>query len=214
MYTTGPGKFLGYRILSAATLLIGWLWLAPSAGVSPFLFFVGAWLTGGGGWVLPLTLLRRRAQQRLERIDYELPQLIDSLIVTVEAGLGFAGALRMAARELRGPLADEISLTLQEQDMGLTTVSSLESLLGRVDTPSMRSFVRSVLQAETLGVSIGEIMRSLAVEVRARRRAKAEERAHKAPIKILFPITFCIFPSILIVVAYPGFKAFLDALNG
>jgi tight adherence protein C len=214
MYTTGPGKFLGYRVLSTVVLLGVWIWLGTAAGAPPLLSIVGAAVAGLAGWVLPLTALRRRAQRRCGRIDYEMPQLIDSLIVTVEAGLGFDGALRMAARELRGPLADEVRLTLKEQDMGLTTTSALSELRGRADTPSMRSFVRAVQQAESLGVSIGEILRSLAVEMRARRRAQVEQRAQKAPIKMLFPLTFCIFPAILIVLAYPGVKSILEALGG
>ena len=97
--------------------------------------------------------------------------------------------------------------------MGLGSDAALQNMLDRVDTPAMGSFVRSVLQAETLGVSIGEIMRGLAVEMRARRRAKAEERAQKAPVKMLFPLAFCIFPAILIILLYPAITEFRQALG-
>lgn len=214
IYDTTSRKFLGYRALSAVALTATWVWLGPAAGLTPLLFTLATPVFALGGWTVPLTLLRLRAQRRIDHIDSELPELIDSLVVTIEAGVGFGGALRMAARELPGPLGEEVQLTLQEQNMGLSTAAALENMLKRVNIPSMRSFVRSVLQAETLGVSIGEIMRSLAVEMRDRRRAKAEERAQKAPVKMLFPLTFCIFPAILIVLLYPAITEFSNALGG
>ena len=105
---------------------------------------------------------------------------------------------------LEGPLGDELRLTLQEQSMGLSTAEALQNMLLRADTPAMRSFVRSVVQGETLGVSIGEIMRNLATEMRKRRRAAAEERAQKAPIKMLFPLILLIFPAMLVVLVLPA----------
>lgn len=213
MYGTSPGKFLGYRTLSAITFTGLWMWMG-SAGFGPAPFLLITVIVALIGWTIPLSLLRVRSQRRLEAIDYELPQLIDSLVVTVEAGLGFNGALRMAARELRGPCGDEIQLTLQEQSMGLTMKEALENMSERVDLPSMRSFVRSVIQGESLGVSIGEIMRALAVEMRARRRAKAEERAQKAPIKMLFPLAFLIFPAMLIVLLFPAVNTLTETFSG
>ena len=214
MYGMRPGLFLGYRVLSMVGLAVMWLWLAPLLGLSVTIVFAGIPLTALAGWTLPLALVRERVKRRLIRIDYELPELIDSLVVTVEAGTGFAGALQLAAREIGGPLGDEIKLALREQNMGLSTEASLENMLSRADTPAMRSFVRSVLQGETLGVSIGEIMRSLATEMRSRRRAAAEERAHKAPIKILFPLVFLIFPAVFIVILYPAIYNLSHALGG
>jgi tight adherence protein C len=214
MYGTSPGIFLGYRALSAVGLLLAWLWMAPAAGLPSILFLLGIPMMALMGWTLPLVILRSRADRRLDEIDYRLPELIDSLVVTVEAGMGFTGALRMAAREISGPLGDEINLALHEQSLGLTSEASLENMLGRVDTPAMRSFVRSILQGENLGVSIGDIMRSLAVEMRSRRRASAEERAHKAPIKILFPLVFLIFPAMFLILLYPSIRGFSEGFGG
>ena len=98
--------------------------------------------------------------------------------------------------------------------MGLSTNEALRNLLDRCDTPLMRSFVRSVLQGETLGVSIGQIMRDLAVDMRKRRRAAAEERAQKAPIKLLFPLVFLIFPAMFVVLLGPAVLYFLEAFGG
>lgn len=212
VYTMTPGRFLGYRAIGAAGLVGLWLWTAAS-GVPTTLAVVGVPLMAVGGWTLPLTLLRRRAQRRSDQIDGELPELIDSLVTTVEAGIGLGGALRLSAKELRGPLGEEINLMLQEQSMGLSSNAAMQSMLKRTDTPSMRSFVRAVTQGENLGVSLGEIMRGLAVEMRSRRRARAEARAQKAPVKMLFPLVFCIFPAILITLLYPAVKTFSDALS-
>ena len=98
--------------------------------------------------------------------------------------------------------------------MGLTTEEALRHMMGRADTPAMRSFVRAVTQGETLGVSIGDILRSLAIEMRKRRKAAAEERAQKAPIKILFPLVFLIFPAIFIILLGPAIFDFIDAFGG
>ena len=98
--------------------------------------------------------------------------------------------------------------------MGLATSEALQNMLDRADTPAMRSFVRSMLQGETLGVSIGKILRDLAQEMRKRRRATAEERAQKAPVKILFPLIFMIFPAMFLVLLGPAVFAFLKALHG
>jgi tight adherence protein C len=145
-------------------------------------------------------------------MDDALPELIDLLVVTVEAGLGLSGSMQVAADRLRGPLGDELRLTLQEQRMGLTTTEALRNLLDRADTPGIRAFVRAIVQGETLGISIGQIMRDVATDMRKRRRQKAEERAQKAPIKILFPLIFLIFPAMFVVLLAPAIFAFLDAL--
>ena len=205
LYNLQPSRFLGYRVLCAITFPVMWLWAAVLAGFPgkymPFILILAA----AGGWAIPMSLVRRRADRRLSEIDYELPELIDLLVVTVEAGLGFTGSLRLAAERIKGPLGEELGLTLQEQSMGLSTIEGLRHMLERCDTPSMRSFVRSVLQGEALGVSIGEIMRNLALEMRKRRRQGAEERAQKAPVKMLFPLIFLIFPAMFVVLLLPAF---------
>ena len=178
-------------------------------------FFVlpGAVVAVYFGWRAPLIVVDRRARFRLQEIDYELPELVDLLVVTVEAGLGFAGSLQVASERIGGPLGEELRLTLQEQNMGLTTEEALRNMLARADTPAVRSFVRAVTQGETLGVSIGDILRSLATEMRKRRRAAAEERAQKAPVKILFPLVFLIFPAMFVILLGPAVFDFIDAFG-
>ena len=205
LYDTSPRMIVGYRILLAAGLPLLWLWLAAATGFSFAMIIVGIIFLAIVGWILPMLVLKRRARQRTEAIDYELPELIDLLVVTLEAGLSFIASLQMAAERLSGPLGVELRITLQEQRMGLTTNEALKGMLARADTPGMRTFVRSVVQGETLGTSTGQIMRNLAGEMRKRRRSVAEERAQKAPIKILFPLVFLIFPAMFIVLLGPVF---------
>jgi tight adherence protein C len=214
MYNITPGRFLGYRALCTVGFPILWLWLASTIGVKPVLLVLITVLMVVLGWMLPTRILKDRATQRLNEIDYQLPELIDLLVVTVEAGLGFVGSLQTASTRISGPLGEEIRLTLQEQSMGLSMQEALLKMLGRVDTASMRSFVRSVVQGETLGVSIGQIMRDLAQEMRRRRRAVAQERAQKAPIKILFPLVLLIFPAMFVILLGPALFLFFRAFSG
>jgi tight adherence protein C len=205
LYTTSPRTIVGYRILAGAGLPILSIWFAATVGLPIGMIIFGAVFAGIVGWILPMVILKRLARQRTDAIDYELPELIDLLVVTLEAGVSFIASLQMAAERLSGPLGVELRLTLQEQRMGLTTNDALQGMLARAETPGMRTFVRSVLQGETLGTSTGQIMRNLAIEMRKRRRSAAEERAQKAPIKILFPLVFLIFPAMFVVLLGPVF---------
>jgi tight adherence protein C len=214
MYKTTPGQFIGYRVLCTVVLPLLWIWFALTVGVGPALAVIATLVVTFVGWVLPERFLRDRGRQRLSEIDYQLPELIDLLVVTVEAGLGFVGSLQTAAERITGALGQELRLTLQEQNMGLSIQEALMNMLNRCDTPSMRSFVRSIVQGETLGVSIGQIMRDLAHEMRRRRRANAEERAQKAPIKILFPLVLLIFPAMFVVLLGPALIIFFRAFGG
>jgi tight adherence protein C len=209
-----PRKFLGYRMLCTACVPAAWTWVAVTSAMPAFMTVLGTVAALLMGWVAPMTIVRKRARRRLQQIDYELPELIDLLVVTVEAGLGFNSSLQVAGERLTGPVGEEMRLTLQEQSMGLSTNEALRNLLSRAETPAMRSFVRAIVQGETLGVSIGEIMRTLAVEMRKRRRASAEERAQKAPIKILFPLIFLIFPAMFVILLGPAAFQFIEAFGG
>jgi tight adherence protein C len=209
MYDVAPRTLLGYRVL-AATVFPLLIVLVGSAQPIDLLLAAAVCALG---WMLPLTYVRQRATSRIAEVDHALPDLVDLLVVTVEAGLGFSGALRVAADQFDGPLSDELHLTLQEQAMGLTMSEALLRLLERVDTAGMRSFVRSVVQGETLGVSTGTIMRNIAGEMRKRRRKTAEESAQKAPIKMLFPLVFLIFPAIFVVLLLPAIIKLADTLS-
>lgn len=213
MYRLAPRKLLGYRVLLGLALPLAWLSLIVQGGVAPFFAVTGLIGMALFGWAGPVTYIKRRARMRHVEIEYKLPELIDVLVVTVEAGLAFSASLRVAADRLGGPLGDELRLTLQEQNMGLSMEEALRNMLARCDTPSMRSFVRAIIQGETLGVSIGQIMRNLALETRKRRRANAEQKAQKAPIKLLFPLIFLIFPAMFLILLGPALFSIVNSLG-
>jgi tight adherence protein C len=207
-YTLSTTVFLGYRVLSSVGLAVLLAFATIAAGSSAFTALMLICIGAAAGWLGPVFLVRRRARARFEQIEYRLPEMVDLLVVTIEAGLGLNSAMQLASSRVPGPLGDELRLALQEQRMGLSTTESLSNMLERCETPSMRSFVRSILQGETLGVSIGTIMRNLGHDMRIRRRQGAEQRAQKAPVKILFPLVFFIFPPMFIVLLFPAVYTF------
>jgi tight adherence protein C len=212
MYTTTPDRLLGIQFLAAIGGAFLWLALGAVGGMEAWLVVLGCVGAVGLGWILPTMIVDSRGRKRRDQVERGLPDLIDLLVVTLEAGLSFPQSLRLAATKIKEPLSSEVRLTLQEQNMGLTLVEALENLLARIDTPGVRMFARSIAQGETMGVSTGQIMRNLALEMRKRQRAYAEERAQKAPVKILFPILFLIMPSLFIVILLPVFIRISDAL--
>jgi tight adherence protein C len=209
-YRVPPRRFVGYQLLASFTAALGLVWLTALAGAGGGAIFFFALFGVVLGWVGPRYVVSRRARMRFERIEYDLPELIDLLVVSIESGLGLTGSLRVATERMEGPLGDEMKLLLHEQQMGLASDEAMRSLLERCDTEGVRSFVRAILQGEQLGVSIGQIMRNLALEMRKKRRQKAEERAQKAPVKVLFPLVFLIFPAIFVVILGPAIFPVLD----
>jgi tight adherence protein C len=144
MYRTAPATLVGYRVISAVTCPAMGLWLASTSGLGGPLVVFTVLIMLALGWLAPVTIVRRRARERLERIDRELPELVDLLVVTVESGLGFASSMQLAAERLEGPLGDEMRLAMQEQTMGLPTEQVLANILTRSDTPSL---VRALREA-------------------------------------------------------------------
>lgn len=213
MYDTSPRKILGYQVLCAIALALLTLWLIPAMGGSLVFAVVIAIATGVAGWFAPTYYVELKRRKRMEMIDRQMPDMIDLLVVTIEAGLGILASMRVASESMSDPLGQELRLTLQEQRMGLSVGQAIESLGRRADCANMRTFVRAITQGERLGVSIGTTMRNLSVEMRKRRRAIAEERAQKMPVKMLFPLIFFIFPALFIVILTPMIISIMDALG-
>jgi tight adherence protein C len=203
MYTTTPERLLGLQFISAIVLPLVWLSLSQLAGLPAWFALITTLASIALGWFIPMLIVNSRIRKRKDAIEKGLPDLIDLIVVTLEAGLSFPQSLRLASTKVKEPLAGEVRLTLQEQNMGLTLVEALENFLQRIDTVGVRMFARSIAQGETLGVSTGQIMRNLAIELRKRRRAYAEERAQKAPVKVLFPMLFLIMPALFVVLLVP-----------
>ena len=214
LFDVSAETYLGYRALSALAFPLTIAYVAISAG-QPLAIVVLATMSGAvWGWLLPQAIVARRGRLRLEQIDRAMPELVDLLVVGVESGMGLAGAMRASALRTRGALGDELKLMLREQSLGSSATDSLSHMLERCDTPAVRTFVRTIIQGERLGVSIGQMMRSLAEEMRKRRKAKAEELAQKAPVKILFPLVFLIFPAMFIVLLAPAAISITETMGG
>jgi tight adherence protein C len=213
-WRTSPATVQGYRAILAVGLTTLALWAAAKSGWPPIVAFILACYGFATGWVVPLFLIKSRARRRTERIEVELPELIDRLVVTLEAGIGFNAALQRSGERMTGPLGEELRLTLHEHELGLTMQAALANLLRRCEVPSIRAFVRAVTQSEHLGISIGHVMRELSSDIRKRRRQIIEEKAQKAPIKILFPLAFLILPALLLVVLFPGAYNIVETLGG
>jgi tight adherence protein C len=214
LYSITADEFHGYRVMLTCGvvffILLDGLVVGSVSAVTVLLMLAA----GALAWFGPALLVGTRAQRRMDQVDADLPELVDLLIATVEAGLGFAGSLQLVADRFEGPLGQELRLTMREQNMGLSTERALANLLERCETPSVRAFVRAVSQGESLGVSIGTMLRNLAAETRKRRRQRATEQIQKAPVKMLFPLVFMIFPALLIVLLYPALHQIALELGG
>jgi tight adherence protein C len=197
---------LGGAALAGSALF----WALPSRSA---LSFLGTALLGFAGYVAPDAVLARMAGARQLKIANRLPDTLDQLSICIEAGLGFDAALARTAQAGAGPrgrargadpLAVEVSQLLQDVRMGVPRREALESLVARTDVADLRQFVHAVSQAEIYGIPIARVLRAQADEQRERRRFRAEERAMKLPVKIVFPLVFCILPTLFIVVLGPA----------
>ena len=176
--------------------------LAATGSVGSALLFIPT--LGAVGFIAPDWVLNFKMRSRRDAIRAELPDALDLLAVSVEAGLGFDGAVTKLTEHMSGPLIDEFALMLNEIRVGEARSVALRKMSERVDANELSSLVRAVIQADQLGISLGRILRVQAADTRLRRQAAAEEKAMKAPIKMLFPTVFLIFPAMFIVVLGPA----------
>jgi tight adherence protein C len=164
------------------------------------------------GYLLPDAVLSGRARERQKVIRRELPDVLDQITVSVEAGLGFDAALAQAGRTGKGPLAEELSRTMQDLRIGTSRLAVLANLAQRTDVSDLRHFVSAVKQADQYGVPIAQVLRVQSKELREKRRQLAEEHAMKIPVKIVFPLILCILPAMFVVVLGPTGLRIADAL--
>ncbi|WP_018086681.1 type II secretion system F family protein [Desulfurispora thermophila] len=165
------------------------------------------------GWLMPDLFLNSRIRQRKANVEKKLPDVLDLLTVSVEAGLGFEGAMMKVAEKTSGVLADEFILMLQECHMGKPRREALRDMADRVGVDDLSSFCGSVILADTLGISIGNVLRTQAQQMRLKRRQRTEELAMKAPIKMLFPMVLFIFPAIFIILLGPAVLQIIKAFH-
>lgn len=163
-----------------------------------------------GGGLLPLLWLRDRVRERQKAITRALPYALDLLTLSVEAGLDFAAGLaRVVERGRPGPLRDELALVLRQLRLGRTREEALRGLMERVDLPAVSSLVRALIQADRMGTRLGGVLRVLSSQLRQERSLRAEKLAGEAPVKMLFPLLACIFPTVFLVLFGPIVFAFV-----
>ena len=200
--TVSPTGFLAAKAaVGIGGLLVGLIFGTVAGGIG---LLLGVALAAVG-FLAPDFFVSLRARKRRDLIRAQLPDALDLLAVSVEAGLGFDGALSKLTDNMDGPLTEEFGLTLNEIRIGESRQDALKKLSERCDTPEVSGFSRAIIQAEQLGISLGRILRVQATDTRLRRQAAAEEKAMKAPIKMLFPTVLFIFPAMFLVILGPAF---------
>lgn len=172
--------------------------------LSPVLAILVLLLLMAVGTMAPMVWLARKVTERTDGIRRDLPETLDLLAISVEAGLGLEGAMEVVVARDDGPLARELSRTLQEMELGLSRRDALANLKQRTQVTELSTFVQALVQADVLGMPLGRVLKIQADEMRVKRRQWARERAGKLPVKILFPLVACIFPAILVVILGPA----------
>ena len=165
------------------------------------------------GFFGPDAWLSRKIEERRSMMLRSLPDILDLLVISVEAGLGFDSALSRVVGTVPGPLSEEFFRMLQETRVGVTRRDAMRHLMERTDLDELRSFILSMMQAEAFGVTISRVLRVQADEMRIKRRQRAQEKAFAAPVKIVFPLVFCIFPALFIVLMGPAAIQIADTFS-
>ena len=202
--TLSPTSFLALKAILGLGCFVGAQVLMPILGVLVSKSLMLAIVLALVGFMLPDVFVTFKTRSRKEVLRAELPDALDLLAVSVEAGMGFDGAISKLTEHMDGPLAEEFSLTLGEMRIGESRSNALTKMMHRVATPELAAFVRAIIQADQLGISLGRILKVQASDSRMRRQLAAEERAMKAPIKMLFPTVLFIFPAMFIVILGPA----------
>lgn len=220
-YAGNPPAWPPVRIMEAqgvGLVVIGAFGALTGVGLAFALDFplvvAAAGLVLGGllGLWLPFGVVFDLGQRRQQKIRDALPDALDMLTLCVEAGLGFDAALAQVAHGIGGPLGREIARALHEMQMGKRRADAMRALAERTTVPELRTIAVAVVQATELGIPIATVLREQASEMRVRRRQRAEEKARKVPVKVLFPLVFCLFPALFIIIIGPGVLRILDTL--
>jgi tight adherence protein C len=194
-------------LLALAGAVMGVFLVAGSPTTINFVLMVGITALA---YFVPDLLIRSNAEKRREKIKLELPDTLDQMLISVQAGLGFETAMARAGQNGKGPLAEELIRTLQDIQVGRSRKDAYLAMAQRVDVPDLRSFVRAVVQADAYGIAIANVLNSQAKDMRVKRRQRAEEHAMKMPVKMLFPLIFSILPTLFIVVLGPTVMSIME----
>ncbi|MPZ69531.1 MAG: type II secretion system F family protein [Actinobacteria bacterium] len=211
VYAGFEGKVSSERIFSykAVAAVLGFLlgWAAPFGSFPPVLW--GSFIAVLASFV-PDLWLDSRARERQAKVALDLPEALDLLSITVEAGLGLEQAMEIVTENLDGPLGAEFTRVLREIELGVSRRDALVNLRDRTDVPELSGFVIALIQADQMGSPVADVLRVQAAQVRLKRRQRAREKAAQAPVKILFPVILFIFPAIFVVTVGPGVIEILE----
>jgi tight adherence protein C len=199
------GLVLGFLLGIGMPLLLG-------GGILPIIGVAIA--LSAAGYFAPNLYIYQLGYNRREQMQRELPDALDLLTISVEAGLAFDAALSQVARNTTGPLAEEFFRVLQEMQIGLGRSEAMRALGERTDLAELRSFVTAMVQADAFGIPIAQVLRVQAKEMRVKRTQRAEELAQKVPVKILFPLIFCILPALFVVILGPAAIQIFHSFSG
>jgi len=198
-------------LLGLAGIAAAWFLRDYGDGIVRLLILFGPPLLGFFG---PDAWLQRHIDDRKKSMQRALPDTLDLLVISVEAGLGFDSALSRVVQTVPGPLSEEFFRMLQETRVGVSRRDAMRHLMDRTDLDELRSFILAMMQAEAFGVTIARVLRVQADEMRVKRRQRAQEKAFAAPVKLVFPLVFCIFPSLFIVLLGPAAIQIGEAFSG
>ena len=165
------------------------------------------------GFFAPNLYLYQKSHERAERLQRDLPDAIDLLTISVESGLGFDAALQQVARNTEGPLAEELSRVMREMQIGQGRADALRAMGERTSVGDLRTFVGAMVQADSFGIPVAQVLRVQSAEMRVKRRQRAEEKAQQVPVKITVPLIFCILPTLFIAVMGPAVLSIMDSFS-
>jgi tight adherence protein C len=215
IYAGEPMNLQGFLTMAtvstgASALLAVLIVFASGVGIGPITLGLGIFIVVIG-FYMPFYLIGSRAKSRQHAIIKSLPDAFDLITTCVEAGLGLDAALARVAEKVEGPFADELTRALRDIALGKSRRDALKELGERTGVPDLITFTNAVIQAEAMGSSVGAVLRVQADQLRVKRRQRAEKAAYQAPVKMLFPLVMCIFPTLFIVILGP---AIITIMNG
>ena len=206
-----PGQYIIIVALGVGVLPILATWYMANTGASGQKLLMTYFIAMGFGFMGPKVWLDGKVTRRQKEIWRALPDAFDLITASVEAGLGIDAAFTRVVEKVKGPFRDELSRTMREISMGRSRREALLEMTDRTGVPELRSLINAIVQAESMGISIGGVIRVQTGVIRTKRKQRAEEQAFKAPIKMVFPLVFFIFPSIMMVIGGPAVIQMKDA---
>lgn len=207
-------RVMGLKVIGFVGTLVVSLVVTMVLGFGLVMTFIICVGLSMAGFAAPNFLIYRKGHERSEQMQKDLPDALDLLTISVEAGLAFDSAVSRVAKSTDGPLAEEFARVLQEMNIGMGRSEAMRALGQRTHIPELKSFVTAMIQADAFGIPIGQVLRIQSNEMRTKRRQRAEEKAQKVPVKILFPLMFCILPTLFIAVMGPGVIAMMESFKG